>query len=277
MARPLRIEFPGALYHLMSRGNQRHAIVRDDADRAKRIEWLRRTVEIYGWRLHAFVLMTNHDHLLVETPQANLSAGMQWLNASYSGYFNRRHRRVGHLFQGRFTGHLIEEDGYYLEVSRYIHLNPVRSRLVERPDAWRWSSCPGYQRASRALDWVCCDRVLGELDLSGSGARRAYGRFLRAGIDRPAKSPFADALGGLIVGSDAFVARIRKLLSDRPADAALSQLQRVRERPSLERIVAVVSEHFVGDHSSVGRAIARIESRNRKLKQTVARLERELR
>ena len=99
MARPLRIEFPGALYHVMSRGNERRGIVRDDMDRRKRLDWLRRTVETYGWRLHAFVLMNNHDHLFVETPEANLSAGMQHYNGSYTSYFNRRHRRVGHLFQ----------------------------------------------------------------------------------------------------------------------------------------------------------------------------------
>ena len=116
MARPLRIEFAGAIYHIMSRGNARQGIVLDDADREKRVDWLRRTVETYGWRLHAFALMTTHDHLFLETPEPNLSAGMQYLNGSYTSYFNRRHRRCGHLFQGRFKGHLIEEDGYFLEV-----------------------------------------------------------------------------------------------------------------------------------------------------------------
>ena len=111
MARPLRVEFPGALYHVMSRGNERCDIVGDDADCEKWVDGLRRTVETYGWRLHAFVLMTNHCHLFVETPEANLSSGMQFLDGSYASYFNRRQRRVGHLFQGRFKGHLIEEEG----------------------------------------------------------------------------------------------------------------------------------------------------------------------
>jgi REP element-mobilizing transposase RayT len=111
MVRPLRVEFAGAIYHVMSRGNQRQAIVLDDADRRRRLDWLRRTVQRHGWRLHAFVLMTNHEHLFLETPEPNLSAGMQYLNGSYTGYFNRRHGRVGHLFQGRFRGHLIEEQG----------------------------------------------------------------------------------------------------------------------------------------------------------------------
>ena len=104
MARPLRIEFPGALYHVISRGNERQNLVRDDADRQKRLDWLRRTVEVYGWRLHAFVLLSNRDHLFVKTPEGNLSAGMQHYNGSYTSYFNRRHRRAGHLFQGRAAG-----------------------------------------------------------------------------------------------------------------------------------------------------------------------------
>jgi REP element-mobilizing transposase RayT len=144
MARPLRIQFPGALYHVISRGNERKPMVRDDADRQRRLDWLRRTVETYGWRLHAFALMANHEHLFVETPQPNLSAGMQYLNGSYTSYFNRRHRRSGHLFQGRFQGHLIEEEGYFLEVSRYVHLNPVRAKIVKRPGKYPWSSQAAY-------------------------------------------------------------------------------------------------------------------------------------
>ena len=244
MARPLRIEFAGALYHVISRGNERRPIVRDDADRHKRVAWLRRTVEIHGWRLHAFVLMGNHEHLFVETPEANLSAGMQQLNGSYSGYFNRRHRRSGHLFQGRFKGHLIEEEGHFLQVSRYIHLNPVRARLVERPEQWPWGSCPGYVRAARQLDWICYDRVLGEFGRQGSQARRAYGRFLRAGMDQPPPSPFQSAVGGLIVGSSAFVDRIRRLLDDRPEEPELPQLKQVRRRVELSAIIAAVADSF---------------------------------
>ncbi len=204
MARPLRIEFAGALYHVISRGNERKPIVRDDVDREKRLDWLRRTVETYGWRLHAFVLMTNHEHLFVETPEPNLSAGMQYLGGSYTSYFNRRHRRNGHLFQGRFKGHLIEEEGYFLEVSRCLHLNPVRAKMVQGPEDYRWSSYPGYVRARRALEWVCYDRVLGALGVENVAARRAYGRFMRAGAEESPPQPFADPVGGLVLGSERF-------------------------------------------------------------------------
>ena len=264
MARPLRIDFPGALHHVMSRGNERQPIVRDDADRQRRLDWLRRTVETYGWRLHAFVLMTNHDHLFVETREANLGAGMQYLNGSYTSYFNRRNRRVGHLFQGRFRGHLIEEEGYFLEVSRYIHLNPVRAGLVERPEQWPWSSYPGYRQKRRVLNWVSYSAVLGEFG-RGDAGRRAYARFVHAGMSEPPRSPFSEAMGGLLLGSVGFVERVRKLLDDRPLDTAVPQLKALRHRPSLEKIVAVVATHFGGDQTrwttgrrsdDAGRAVA---------------------
>ena len=247
MARPLRIEFAGAVYHVMSRGNARQDVVLDDADRQKRVDWLRRTVEIYGWRIHSFVLMRNHDHLFVQTPEPNLSAGMQYLNGSYTSYFNRRHRRCGHLFQGRFKGHLIEEQGYFLEVSRYIHLNPIRAKVVARPEQYPWSSYRGYQRVSRTVAWVTYDRVLGQFGASASVARRAYTRFVRAGVEEPPPSPFAEALEGMLLGSDAFVARVRRLLNDRPTDRSVPQLQHIRGRPPLEEIVRVVGEHFGQD------------------------------
>jgi len=170
---PLRIEFEGALYHVMSRSNERRRIVKDDADLARRLDWLRRTVETYRWHLHAFVLMDNHDHLYVETPAANLSAGMQHLNGSYTSYYNRRHGRIGHLFQGRYKAHLIESEGHYCEVSRYIHLNPVRAGLADRPEDWPWGSYRGYHWAAWRQPWVTYERVLEEFGRSIEQARRA--------------------------------------------------------------------------------------------------------
>lgn len=247
MARPLRIQYPGALYHVISRGNARGRIVRDDADRVKRLDWLRRTVETYGWRLHAFVLMSNHEHLFVQTPEANLAGGMQYLNGSYTSYFNRRHRRSGHLFQGRYRGHLIEEEGYFLEVSRYLHLNPVRARLVARPESWRWSSYAGYRQASQTLPWVTYRSVLGEFGASEVQARRAYVRFVRAALEGGTQSPFASAVGGLLLGSAAFAVRIKALLGDRPVDKSLPQLEQLRPRVAIDKIVAVVAAHFQVD------------------------------
>jgi putative transposase len=244
MARPLGIEFPGGHYHVMSRGNDRRAIVRDDRDRQKWIDWLRRAVETYGWRLHAFVLMGNHHHLFVETPEPNLSAGMQFLNGSYTSYFNRRHRRAGHLFQGRFKAQLVEEQGYYQEVSRYIHLNPVRAKLVQRPQAYRFSSYPGYHWAARALPWVTYSSVLGEFGREVSKARSAYRRFVAAGVKQPPGNPFAEAVQGLVLGSGSFLSRVRGLLDHRSADRAVPQLAHLRARPSLAEIKEAVAEEF---------------------------------
>ena len=180
-------EFSGVV--VLARGNSRvFARAYGYADREKRVDWLRRTVETYGWHLHAFVLMSNHEHLFVQTPESNLSAGMQYLGGSYSSYFNRRHRRSGHLFQGRFRGHLIEEEGYFLEVSRYVHLNPVRAKMVPRPEDWQWSSYAGYRRVRDACSWMTYDRVLGEFGGGASDERRHYRRFVEAG---PSHKPWA--------------------------------------------------------------------------------------
>ena len=165
-------------------------------------------------------------------------------NGSYTSYFNRRHRRAGHLFQGRFRGHLIQEHGYFLEVSRYLHRNPVRARLVEAPQSWRWSSCGGYLADRHRLDWVCYERVLGEFGQRGEPSRRSYGRFLRAGLEQPPPSPFAEAVAGLIVGASEFVDRIRRLIQDRPDSGEIPQLKQVRSRPELAMIAGVVAAHF---------------------------------
>jgi putative transposase len=239
MARPLRIEYPGALYHVISRGNEQRLIVTDDADRHRRLDWLHRTVETYGWRLYAFVLMNNHEHLFVETPEPNLSAGMQYLNGSYTGYFNRRMGRVGHLFQGRFKAHLVEEQGYFQAVSRYIHLNPVRASLAKRPGEYAWSSYPGYMRAARAVPWVTYECVLRDFGPGDEATRRRrYVQYVEAVSEEPVVSPFATAVEGLIVGSENFVRRIKSLLSDHTPDKAMPLLDRLRARPSLEAVVA---------------------------------------
>jgi putative transposase len=152
MARPLRIDYADAYYHVTCRGNERREIFRGDQDRRAFLERVQRSLEIYGVRLHCYVLMSNHFHLVVQTPKANLSEFMRHLNVSYTGYYNRRHQRVGHLFQGRFKAVVVEADSYLLELSRYVHLNPVRVGAVKRKDlreqlahlrGYRWSSLRG--------------------------------------------------------------------------------------------------------------------------------------
>jgi REP element-mobilizing transposase RayT len=140
MARQLRIEFEDAFYHITSRGNLRDDIFFEDKDRERFLEILSRTKERYGYLLHAYTLMGNHYHLLMETPKANISQIMQNINTSYTVFINRKHRRSGHLFQGRFKGIIVDKDEYLVTLSRYIHLNPVRAGVVERPEDYRWTS-----------------------------------------------------------------------------------------------------------------------------------------
>src|SRR3990172_3746573 len=159
MARPLRIVFPGAIYHVTSRGNARAAIFKEDADRELFLEVLQQVVERFNWLCHAYCLMDNHYHLMIETPDGNLTGGMRQLNGVYTQRFNRRHRRVGHVFQGRFRAILVDRDSYLLELCRYVVLNPVRARMVKRVRDYRWSSyraCAGIGKAPAFLtcDWL---------------------------------------------------------------------------------------------------------------------------
>ena len=152
MARPLRIEFADAFYHITSRGDRREAIYEDDEDRKAFLNILAEVVARYNWICHAFCLMTNHYHLLIETVDGNLSQGMRQLNGVYTQASNRRHRRVGHLFQGRFKGILVDKEAYLLELSRYVVLNPVRAGMVESPEQWPWSSYRAMVKKSTGSD-----------------------------------------------------------------------------------------------------------------------------
>ena len=179
MARPLRLDLPGAFWHITSRGNERKNIFRSDADRRLFLELLGRVSRRYGWIIHTYVLMSNHYHLVFETPRATLSRGMQWLNGVYSQRFNKRHNRVGHLFQGRFQSFLIEADQYLNEVLRYVVLNPVRAGMVARPEDYRWSSYRAIAGYEPSPDWLATGSVLGRIHTDPERARQMYRRLCR--------------------------------------------------------------------------------------------------
>jgi putative transposase len=168
MARKLRIQYPGAVYHVVNRGDRREAIFHDDQDRWRFVETLAEACAKTGWQVHAYCLMPNHFHLVVETPQANLVAGMKWLLGTYTSRFNRRHRLSGHLFSGRYKALVVDgaTPGYLRTVGDYVHLNPVRARLLTGEatlKSYAWSSFPEYlQSASRRPAWLRVDRLLGE-------------------------------------------------------------------------------------------------------------------
>ena len=162
MSRPIRIEFPDAVYHVTSRGDRREPIVDDDQDRHLFLDTLAQVINQYRWLCYAWCLMDNHYHLLIQTPEANLSKGMRQLNGVYTQASNRRHQRVGHLFQGRFKAILVDREAYLLELSRYIVLNPVRAGMVRNPAQWPWSSYRAGIGAHAAPEWLACDALWAE-------------------------------------------------------------------------------------------------------------------
>ena len=204
MARPLRIEFPGAIYHVMSRGNARQTVFRDDSDYQRLIKGLETVVGRLQWDLLCFVLMPNHFHLLVRTPRPNLSRGMQHLTSGYANWWSRRHRRPGHTFQGRFKSELIEDESYFWTVSRYIHLNPVRGKrpLADHPCDWPWSSYPGYDRRRRCVGWVAYEALHSAWrgESGGNDPEAAYRRFVEQGLARAPANPFQSAGAWLAAG-----------------------------------------------------------------------------
>ena len=247
MARPLRIEFPGAIYHVTARGNARQAIVLDDVDRRKWLSLLERTVERQGWRLFAFALMGNHFHLFVGTPQPNLSSGMAHLNGSYAGHFNARHGRVGHVMQGRFKSVIVQDEGYWRELSRYVHLNPVRAGLVGRPEDWPWSSYVGYHRVARRPGWLCYERVLAEFGGDSAAGRRAYRHYVGEAVGAKLDSPLSRAVHGLVLGSDAFVAKVRRMLTGRAEEVELPDLRRLKRPACMADVIAGVTARLGGN------------------------------
>lgn len=238
MGRPLRIEFPGAVHHVTARGNARQAIFQDDLDRTAFLDILGKVIERHGWVLHAYCLMGNHYHLLLETPKANLSTGMRTLNGRYTNAFNRRHRRAGHVFQGRFGSVLVEKQSHLLELCRYVVLNPVRATRmgVSRPQDWPWSSYRATAGLERAQPFFDSEWVLSQFAPTERVAQARYRAFVQEGIGL--RSPLRSARGGLVLGSESFAARVLGLLEDRPLSPEHPRSQRLAIRPPLENLLS---------------------------------------
>ena len=244
MARPLRIEVENGLYHVTVRGWERRSIVRSDRDREDWLRLLDKTATRCGWRVFAWVLMTNHFHLYLRTPQPNLSAGMHDLNSGYASLFNRRHRRVGSLFQGRFKAILVEDDSHSWELSRYVHLNPVRAKMVDRPEDYLWGSYPAFLDRRKSPEWLDWTTVVLEHGNSLSAARRAYRRFVEAGIDQSLKSPFKSAYGGMLLGSESWIEKMRSMLASEHDDPNVPARRRLAGGVDSSMILKAVAEHF---------------------------------
>jgi REP element-mobilizing transposase RayT len=234
MSRPLRIEVSGAYYHVTSRGDRREAIYEDDEDRKSFLEIFRDVVEAFEWRCHAYCLMSNHYHLFVETAHGNLSKGMRQLNGVYTQWSNRRHRRSGHLFQGRYKGILVDTDGYLLELSRYIVLNPVRAGMVNDPADWIWSSYRATAGLERSPPWLTTEAILSGFGYRKGEARKAYQCFVHGGIG--GESIWSGLNRQIFLGGDHFVERMQHTLGDECQDVQIPKAQRRRPAPSLEQL-----------------------------------------
>lgn len=223
MVRPLRIEFPGAFYHVSCRGNRRENIFRDRIDRIAWIDETECMCRRFHFIVHAYCQMSNHYHMLIETPEGNLGQGMRQLNGAYSQYYNRRHNLAGHVMQGRYHAVLVQKESYLRELSRYILLNPVRAGIVQLPGDWEWSSYRYMQGAEPVPSWLTTDWLLACFGSERAAARQAYARFVMAGIGE--ESPLKNVSFRCILGDDAFVAQHRNA-AEGPVSREIAREQR---------------------------------------------------
>ncbi len=230
MTRPLRLEFAGALYHVTSRGDRREDIYEDDEDRQTFLHLLDQVSETYNWMCHAYCLMSNHYHLLIETPDANLSKGMRQLNGVYTQSYNRKHDRAGHVFQGRYKSILVEKQTYLLEVARYIVLNPVRAQMVRSARDWPWSSYRATAGQASAPASLHTDWLLAAFGKRKRQAIDAYKQFISEGKGQP--SLWQSLRNQVYLGSEAFIDKIQQHIDqDRELDEIPSSQRRAVARP----------------------------------------------
>jgi len=253
MARPLRIEFAGALYHITSRGDRQEDIFVTDTDRIAFLEILKQVVERFNWLVHAYCLMDNHYHLLIETPEANLGRGMRQLNGVFTQSCNRNNSRVGHVFQGRYKAILVQKESYLLELSRYIVLNPVRARMVKSVKAWPWSSYRDTAGYREPPEWLKTEWLLAAFGKKLTQAQRKYENFVAEGKNQP--SPWEQLRNQVFLGSEEFVNKLQgKIESDKDL-SEIPKRQRRKKAKSLEYYAAHTrnrNEAIVTAYSSGG-------------------------
>jgi putative transposase len=235
MARPLRLEYDGAVYHITSRGNARKPIYKEDEDRRIFLEVLPRANTRYNWLGHAYCLMNNHYHLILETPDESLSPGMRQLNGVYTQLFNKRHNRVGHIFQGRYKAILIQKESHLLEASRYVVLNPVRAKAVKDPEEWKWSSYRGTAGKEKPHPCLTIDWILGQFGSKRRQSEKKYSEFVRAGLGE--EKIWKDVKGQSILGQDKFIKRFLNHVKGYEEVKEIPKSQRYIGRPGLAELL----------------------------------------
>ena len=248
MARPLRITFPGAFYHITSRGNEQKVVFKSKRDREKFLEYLESATRRYDALIHAYCMMDNHYHLMLETPSGNLPEIMRHINGVYTTYFNIKRKRSGHLFQGRYKAILVEIDEYAKELSRYIHLNPVRAGMVGKPEAYQWSSYPYYIGKKKAPEWLHRAFILGYFGEKESIAQKRYQRFVNCLVGEEYESPLKDVVSSTLLGNADFISYIKEtFLSDKKPDKDLPALKELAPKASLHDIFNAVDGSLGND------------------------------
>ena len=233
MARPLRLQYPGAVYHLTSRGNRQEDIFVSDRDRVAFLTILGQTLQRYNWRCHAYCLMDNHYHLVVETPHANLAVGMRQLNGVYTQHSNKTHQRAGHLFQGRYKSILVEKDQHLLELCRHVVLNPVRVGLCDHPGKWQWSSFQATSTMKEESDCLSPDWLLKQFGENRVRAAHRYAQFVLEGCT-DATCPWDRLKAQVVFGSDHFLGTIKEMLAEQRQAKEVPVSQRHVDRPGLD-------------------------------------------
>ncbi|SDH04937.1 transposase [Nitrosomonas sp. Nm132] len=255
MARPIRIEFSGALYHITARGNRRENIYDDDIDRDRFLEILGQVITDANWLCYAYCLMDNHYHLVIETPDGNLSKGMRQLNGVFTQTSNRRHRRSGHLFQGRYKAILVNLDSYLMELTRYVVLNPVRAGIVDNPGAWPWSSYNAMIEEAVTPPWLAKDRLLAQFAAQREKAVQHYIQFIVQGIGQ--ESIWKHLNQQVFLGDDNFIKRMQEKIKGKFDDINIPQVQRRSPAKPLAEIAkahknrdrAIVAAYTTGEYS----------------------------
>ncbi len=241
MARPIRIEFCGALYHVTSRGDRREAIYEDDEDRSRFLEILAQVVADANWLCHAYCLMSNHYHLVIETPDKNLAKGMRQLNGVYTQSSNRRHGRVGHLFQGRYKAIVVDADSHLLELTRYVVLNPVRAGMVAEPGAWPWSSYRATVGIDAPPSWLVIDGLLAQFGAGRAQAVQRYAAFVADGVG--GESVWRHLNRQVFLGDDAFVERMHNAVQGAPCSARDVNIPKAQQRPPAPPLSKIAAAH----------------------------------
>ncbi len=250
MSRPLRIEYPGAFYHVTSRGNERKMVFQSTRDREKYLSYLESAHQRYGAIIHTYCLMGNHYHLLLETPRGNLSQILHHINGAYTTYFNIKRSRSGHLFQGRFKGILVDKDAYCKELSRYIHLNPVRAGMAKTPSEYPWSSYRYFTGKDKRPEWLTMELILGDFGGEGRKGFRRYKEYVERGEIKELRNPFKSVIASTFLGGEDFINRIRmEYIENRKIDRRnIPAIKKVLKGPSLEEIEREVVKVLGKDH-----------------------------